>query len=94
MNAARMARRFEESGLPHEQAAGIAEAISDEIETSLPSKVDVDFAIERIKSELLQALHQAERRLSDQMSGYVKWFIGILFLQTGILASLIGWFVS
>ena len=94
MNAARMARRFEESGLPHEQAAGIAEAISDEIETSLPSKVDVDFAIERIKSGLLQALHQVERRLSDQMSGYVKWFIGILFLQTGILASLIGWFVS
>ncbi len=89
-----MARRFEESGLGHDQATGIAEAISDEISASLPSKADVDLAIERVKGELLQAIHAAERRLADQMSGYVKWFVGIMFLQTGILASLIGWFVS
>jgi hypothetical protein len=94
VNAARMARRFEESGLNHDQATGIAEAISDEISASLPSKADVDLAIERVKGELLQAIHAAERRLADQMSGYVKWFVGIMFLQTGILASLIGWFVS
>jgi hypothetical protein len=94
MNAARMARRFEEPGLSHEQASGMAEAISDEIASSLPSKADVDLAVERIKGELLQALRLCEQRISDQMSGYVKWFIGILFLQTGILANLIGWFVG
>jgi hypothetical protein len=43
---------------------------------------------------LLQAIHVTEQRLSDQMSGHVKWFVGILFVQTGILASLIGWFVG
>jgi hypothetical protein len=64
------------------------------VSASLPSKADVDLAIERVKGELLQAIHAAERRLADQMSGYVKWFVGIMFLQTGILASLIGWFVS
>jgi hypothetical protein len=90
MNAARMARRFEASGLPHEQASGMAEAIS----SSLPSKADLDLASEKVKSELLQTIHVTEQRLSDQMSGYVKWFVGILFVQTGILASLIGWFVG
>jgi hypothetical protein len=94
MNAARMARRFEASGLSHEQASGMAEAISDEIVSTLPSKADVDLAVERIKGELLQAIRLTEQRLSDQTSGYVKWFNGILFLQTGILASLIGWFVG
>jgi len=54
----------------------------------------VDLAVERGKGELLQAIHPSERRLADRMSGYVKWFVGIMFLQTGILASLIGWFVS
>jgi hypothetical protein len=72
----------------------MAEAISDEIASSLPSKTDLDLAIEKVKSELLQAIHVTEQRLSDQMSGYVKWFVGILFVQTGILASLIGWFVG
>jgi hypothetical protein len=69
-------------------------ALSDEVSASLPSKADVDLAIERVKGELLQAIHAAERRLADQMSAYVESFVGIVFLQTGILASLIGWFVS
>jgi hypothetical protein len=30
---------------------------------------------------LLQAIHVTEQRLSDQMSGHVKWFVGILFVQ-------------
>jgi hypothetical protein len=44
-----MARRFEESGLSRDQATGMAEATSDEIGASLPSKADIDLAIERIK---------------------------------------------
>ena len=54
-----MARRFEESGLSRDQATGIAEATSDEIDASLPSKADNDLAVERMKGELLQAIHAA-----------------------------------
>ena len=36
----------------------------------------------------------AEAQRFEEVEGYVKWFVGIMFLQTGILASLIGWFVS
>jgi hypothetical protein len=72
----------------------MAEAISDEIASSLPAKADLDRAIEKVKSELLQAIHVTEQRLSEQLSGCVKWFFGILFVQPGILASLTGWFLG
>ena len=54
MNAARAIRRLEQAGFSHEQAAGVAEVIEEEVIDRLPTKEFVELVSERDKNGVIR----------------------------------------
>jgi hypothetical protein len=53
MNAARAIRRLEQAGFSHEQAAGLADILQEEVVEELPTREFVELVSERDKNSVI-----------------------------------------
>jgi hypothetical protein len=54
MNAARAIRRLEQAGFSHEQAAGLADILQEEVVEELPTREFVELVSERDKNSVIR----------------------------------------
>jgi hypothetical protein len=73
MNAGRAIRRLEEAGFTHEQAAGVADMLQEEVSEKLATKEFVALSIERSKAEI----ELVERGKTD----LIRWMVGLMLAQ-------------
>jgi hypothetical protein len=57
MNVAAVARRLEDGGFTHEQAAILAEVLHDEVSAQIATKDHVDLVVERASERLEKMIH-------------------------------------
>jgi len=74
--------RLKSAELSETAAKEIAEVLKDVTETNLVTKIDLNLALEQMKSDLHIAL---ERTKSD----LIKWVAGLMVAQTGVIIALI-----
>jgi hypothetical protein len=74
--------RLKSAELSETAAKEIAEVLKDVTETNLVTKIDLNLALEQMKSDLYIAL---ERTKSD----LIKWVAGLMIAQVGVIIALI-----
>ena len=85
MNAARLARKWDEAG---SNSLAMAEALADELTTDLATKADLAAAVADLRTEIERMATTFERAQKTQ----TRWFAGLLLLQGGLVVSLLRFF--
>ncbi|QZA80259.1 CCDC90 family protein [Deefgea piscis] len=81
----KFANRLEKAGMPREQAAAEAEALQDalgEIQSSLQGTQASKYDLKELELKL-------EAKIESAKFDLLKWIVGLLLAQTGIIAALV-----
>lgn len=74
MNAARLARKWEEAG---DDRTAMVEALADEMAQELVTKTDLDGAVQQLRAEI----HGLRAEMHGSRTDIVKWVAGLLLVH-------------
>ncbi len=76
----RLARRLQGIGLPHEQAAGIAEAFADTMVTELATRTD----LAELRAELRLECERLRTEIAASRSEILRWVVPLILAQLAL----------
>ena len=76
----RLARRLQGIGLPHEQAAGIAEAFADTMVTELATRTD----LAELRAELRLECERLRTEIASSRSEILRWVVPLILAQLAL----------
>ena len=86
----RLARRLQGIGLPHEQAAGFAEAFADTMVSELATKADLASLGADLRAELRLECEKLRSERSEILRWVVPLILAQLALSVGVLLRIAG----
>ena len=91
----KFANRLKTAGVPAAQAEAEAKALSEVLETNLnelATKEDLRHEISDVRKDLQRVEDRFDTKLANLKFDLIKWMIGLLVAQTGLLLAVLRFF--
>lgn len=85
----RYAKRLREAGFSQEQAEVQAEALSEAVRESLVTKLDLNEAVDKLRTEVRDGHAQIRVEIRDLHSGLIRGLVPLMLGQLAAMAALV-----